>query len=145
MIRAKRRQKAEEKKAKDTKDLIDRLLKKRSKETPSESGLKSGHVSGSKSKRKKMEYSKITYINNQEGVYICLPPNLIDSFKLGPKVSISNSKSLIPIKCAREGCGNTKKYSCSKSRLPCCSLECYKIIENLFNSHSNSNIDIICN
>ena len=29
--------------------------------------------------------------------------------------------------CAADGCGNEKKYSCSKTGVPLCSLHCYKM------------------
>ena len=31
--------------------------------------------------------------------------------------------------CAVEGCDNMKRYSCSKTNLPLCSLECYKKVQ----------------
>ncbi|XP_034712243.1 INO80 complex subunit B isoform X2 [Etheostoma cragini] len=31
-----------------------------------------------------------------------------------------------PVNCGASGCSNLKKYSCSKTRVPLCSLECYK-------------------
>ena len=39
------------------------------------------------------------------------------------------SVPLRPVMCAVEGCVNAKRYSCSQTKLPLCSLECYKKIQ----------------
>lgn len=106
-----RRQQAEEKKEKDKKQTIDRLLRKRQELAKAK-------------KKKKHESPKITYKNSQNGIFICLPIGmpfeLIDS-RIG-----SNCRPLGAVKCARNGCNNNKKYSCSKTKLPVCSFQCYK-------------------
>lgn len=116
MLKARRRrQQAEEKKEKDKKQTIERLLKKKQEDAKSK-------------RRKKMsEMPKVTYINNQNGVYICLPNTV-------PFELVTSNQNDLPtiesVKCAREGCTNRKKYSCSKTKLPLCSLDCYKAVNN---------------
>ncbi len=41
------------------------------------------------------------------------------------------TRAPLPQKCAVEGCSNNKRYSCSKTSVPLCSLQCYK--KNLAN------------
>lgn len=112
MMRAKkRREQAEEKREKDKKQTIERLLKK----TDVKSKL-------SKMKQtKKTNAPKMTYINNQDRILLLLPPG--QDYPLLPNVS-----KLPPprIYCGVKGCKNFKKYSCSKTGIPLCSLECYK-------------------
>ncbi|RWS22005.1 uncharacterized protein B4U80_01757 [Leptotrombidium deliense] len=118
----KRRQQAEEKKEKDKKLTIERLLNKKS-----DSGGKCG--SGVKGKKKKPETPKISYINSQNGIYVCFPENMIPEFEVFSNFDVKPESPKVVL-CARNGCKNRKKYSCSKSKLPCCSLECYRIIES---------------
>lgn len=125
MIKAtKRRQQAEEKKEKDKKETIERLLNKKS--DKNELSIRNG-------KKKRAEIPKITYINNQTGAFLCLPNHMVTEFELFPKSTNFNSvvKSEKELVCAKPGCINRRKYSCSKSKLPCCSLECYKIVNEL--------------
>ncbi len=108
-----RRQQAEEKKEKDKKQTIDRLLRKRQ------------ELARDK-KKKKQELPKITYKNSQNGIFICLPNGI--PFELMSQSIANKSLPIVGLKCARNGCSNDKKYSCSKTKLPVCSLQCYKEI-----------------
>ncbi|XP_023232367.1 INO80 complex subunit B-like isoform X1 [Centruroides sculpturatus] len=112
MLRAKkRREQAEEKREKDKKQTIERLLKK----TDVKSKL-------SKMKQtKKSNAPKMTYINNQETILLLLPPG--QEYPLTPKVSKLPPSRIF---CGVKGCKSFKKYSCSKTGIPLCSLECYK-------------------
>ncbi|RWR99927.1 INO80 complex subunit B-like protein [Dinothrombium tinctorium] len=120
----KRRQQAEEKKEKDKKLTIERLLNKKS-----DSGSKGG--GGGKGRKKKPEIPKISYINNANGIYICFPENTIPEFEVFSNFTKNTAPQKLESKqlCARNGCSNPKKYSCSRSGLPCCSLECYRLLE----------------
>jgi len=106
-----RRQQAEEKKEKDKKQTIDRLLRKRQ------------ELARAK-KKKKHETPKITYINSKNAIFVCLP-NGVPFELMGSRVG-TDCRPSSPVKCARNGCDNNKKYSCSKTKLPVCSFECYK-------------------
>lgn len=114
MMRAKKRkQQAEEKREKDKKQTIERLLKKTD-----------AKVKGSKYQQKlakKSQVPKLSCIRNHDGVTLSLPlgyqfPIISQTFKQPPSV----------VKCGIIGCNQPKKYSCSKTGVPLCSLQCYK-------------------
>ena len=113
---------AEEKKEKDKKQTIDRLLKKKQEMTQKTK------------KKKKPEEPKITYRNNRKGIFICIP-NGVPLEQIMPSVCQSGRKpsnrSTDRVKCARNGCENEKKYLCSKTKEPICSLMCYKAINQI--------------
>lgn len=112
IIRAKKRkQQAEEKREKDKKQTIERLLKKTD-----------AKIKGSKKLMKRTDVPKVTYIYSQvNGPSLSLPPGI--NFLLQAQVAKAPAAA---IQCGVEGCSNTKKYSCSKTGVPLCSLECYK-------------------
>lgn len=123
MLRAKkRREQAEEKREKDKKQTIERLLKKNDVKTK-----------GSKPRQaKKTNAPKMTYINNQETIMLLLPPG--EEYPLSSQVSKPPPK---PSLCGVEGCTKFKRYSCSKTGIPLCSLECYKKnLQKLTKKHS---------
>lgn len=62
----------------------------------------------------------VRYNDSVQGVAI--------SFPLGVQVPIpAPSRPILPaVSCAVSGCKNVKKYNCSKSGVPLCSMECYK-------------------
>lgn len=64
--------------------------------------------------------------NNQNAIFICLPIDTAFDSMISTKGP--NCRPLTPVKCARNGCHNNKKYSCSTTKLPLCSIECYKIV-----------------
>ncbi|XP_075553431.1 INO80 complex subunit B isoform X2 [Dermacentor variabilis] len=108
----KRKQQAEEKKEKDKKQTIERLLKK------SESRLRA-----SKKPAKKADTPKVSLLRSSEaGTLLMFPAGL--PFPLAPAVAPREypQKAL----CGIKGCPNPKKYSCSKTGVSLCSLECYK-------------------
>lgn len=70
---------------------------------------------------KKADTPKVTYINNSSGISISVPPGV--EFPLEPQ---RVDKPPARPRCAVKGCRNEKKYACSKTGLPLCSLQCYK-------------------
>lgn len=108
----KRKQQAEEKKEKDKKQTIERLLKK------SESRLRAN-----KKLAKKVDMPKVSLLRNSEaGTLLVFPAGL--PYPLAAARAPCNYPRRVL--CGIKGCPNPKKYSCSKTGLPLCSLECYK-------------------
>ncbi|XP_021917172.1 INO80 complex subunit B isoform X2 [Zootermopsis nevadensis] len=110
----KRKQLADEKREKDKKKTMERLLKKQE----SKSGKSSNR---SRSARKQVP--RVTYHNTVDGISISLPSGV--DFSLHSQTTTEKSV-LVPVPCGVEGCTNMKKYCCSKTGLPLCSLECYQ-------------------
>lgn len=107
----KRRKMAHEKREKDKKQTLDRLLKKQDTKTK-----------GSKSRgSKRMNIPRVRYVNNGEGISISVPPGHPFPF---PAKTAEPLKGVV--KCGVTGCNNPKKYACSKTKVPLCSLQCYK-------------------
>uniref|UniRef100_A0A4W3GYZ4 INO80 complex subunit B n=1 Tax=Callorhinchus milii TaxID=7868 RepID=A0A4W3GYZ4_CALMI len=74
---------------------------------------------------KRTHYPMIRYSNNLGGITVAFPPGCSAPL---PGIPRPVPK---PITCGVDGCSNLKKYSCSKSGLPLCSIGCYK--KNLLN------------
>lgn len=106
----KRKQLADEKREKDKKKTMERLLKK-----------KDSKVRSLKNRQVKTQVPMISYINTLEGGSITIPPNF--EFPLKRKTAI---EPIVPVLCAIPDCGNIKKYNCSKTNTPLCSFKCYK-------------------
>jgi len=106
---------AREKKEKDQKDTIDRLLKK-----PQTKPVKS--ISSKPKSPKKGNDLKIVYINRVDSITVTFPPGM----DIPLKKSTVAPKPPGPVKCGVKGCPNMKKYACSKTKIPLCSLACYK-------------------
>lgn len=109
----KRKQLADEKREKDKKKTMDRLLKKQESKN-----LKNAQ----KNKPAKKNEPMIVYKNNNNETSLSLPVGI--PYPLEPKPPIESPKSVI---CGVSGCSNVKKYNCSKTGVPLCSLECYKM------------------
>lgn len=109
----KRKQMADEKREKDKKKTMERLLKKQD----SKSVMKANRNRFTKS-----QLPMITYVNTVEGATISLPPNV--EFPLQPQKPIDPPK---PIICGIPNCTNVKRYNCSKTNIPLCSYRCYKM------------------
>lgn len=108
----KRKQLADEKREKDKKKTMERLLKKQE--------SKASKIIG-KGKPSKRQVPLVTYRMTIGGSSISLPPG--EEFPLKP----AKVKEIpVPILCSVNKCKNLKKYSCSKTGVPLCSLECYK-------------------
>ena len=90
---------------------MERLLKKQDSKT-----IKSG---AKKITRKSTP--QIVYVNSQTETKIIVPN--------GYDFPLTYSKPREPpmrMKCSVDGCENDKRYSCSKTGFPLCSLNCYK-------------------
>ncbi|XP_022109651.1 INO80 complex subunit B-like [Acanthaster planci] len=107
----KRRAQAHKKVEEHKKQTIARLLKKQ------DSKLK-----GIKAKsRREADKPRIRYVNNINRVTMSFPPGM--QFPLDKQVAQPPKPVVL---CGAAGCSNPKKYSCSKTGVPLCSLECYK-------------------
>lgn len=113
----KRKQLADEKREKDKKKTMERLLKKQ----------ESKMLKTVKAKTPKNLQPVIIYKQNIERTEMTFPDNI------GYPISAQKAvRPPAPTLCAT-GCGKTKKYNCSKTGVPLCSLECYK--QNLASPH----------
>lgn len=112
----KRKQLADEKREKDKKKTMERLLKKQ--ESKASKVISKGRLS-------RRQVPLVTYRLTIEGSSISLPPG--EDFPLSPTKEKSPPKQTL---CGIKQCKNPKKYLCSKTGVPLCSLECYKA--NLF-------------
>lgn len=108
----KRREQAQEKREEDKKKTVDRLLKKQD--------SKVGKISRLKFSKK--EIPMYSYINNQEMVSLSVPV----AFPFPMEAQSERKKQGVKL-CGVLGCSNQKKYSCSKTGVPLCSLQCYKV------------------
>ncbi|XP_012224870.1 INO80 complex subunit B isoform X2 [Linepithema humile] len=112
----KRKQLADEKREKDKKKTMERLLKKQ--ESKASKVISKGRLS-------RRQVPLVTYRLTVEGSSISLPPG--EDFPLSPTKEKSQPKQIL---CGIKQCKNPKRYSCSKTGVPLCSLKCYKA--NLF-------------
>ncbi|XP_034840371.1 INO80 complex subunit B [Maniola hyperantus] len=117
----KRKQLADEKREKDKKKTMDRLLKKQESKN-----LKNSQ----KGKPVRKQEPMIVYKNSNNEISLSLPLGI--PFPLETKPPLEPPK---PITCGINGCNNIKKYNCSKTGVPLCSLECYKKNMCLINVH----------
>ncbi|KAK3886283.1 hypothetical protein Pcinc_009555 [Petrolisthes cinctipes] len=108
----KRREQAQEKREEDKKKTVDRLLKKQD--------SKVGKTSRHKSSKK--EIPMYSYVISQEMVSISIPT----SFAFPLAAQCEREKPSVKL-CGAPGCSNHKKYTCSKTGVPLCSLQCYQM------------------
>lgn len=106
----KRKQLADEKREKDKKKTMERLLKKQDSKAARQS----------KSRVVKSSTPSIVYKQNIDITIMAFPEGF--DFPLESKKVVKLPR---PVYCSM-GCGNLKKYSCSKTGVPLCSLDCYK-------------------
>lgn len=107
----KRKQLADEKREKDKKKTMERLLKKQ----------ESKAAKATKTKSSKSSAPMILYRQNLNITTLTFPPGM----DMPLKQSVQEIEPPKPQLCWM-GCGNMKKYACSKTGAPLCSLECYK-------------------
>lgn len=107
----KRKQLADEKREKDKKKTMERLLKKQETKQRSQG----------KNKAVKTLEPVITYRDTYDGATVSLPTDFV--FPLKPQVAKDPPK---PVLCGIPGCNNLKIYNCSKTNLPLCSFICYR-------------------
>lgn len=106
----KRKQLADEKREKDKKKTMERLLKKQESKT----------AKGGKNRNIKTAVPLISYKNTVKGSTLTIPPNFEFPFKAQ---YFSNPPEVQ--KCAL--CENPKRYNCSRTNIPLCSFKCYKL------------------
>lgn len=109
----KRKQMADEKREKDKKKTMERLLKKQESKN-----LKNTQ----KTKPQRGNEPMIIYKMNNNETSLSLPPGV--EFPLKPQLPRDYPE---PIMCGVSGCERMKRYTCSKTGVPLCSLECYKV------------------
>ncbi|XP_028396559.1 INO80 complex subunit B-like [Dendronephthya gigantea] len=115
--RAKKRKQQMEKQIEENKaQTIERLLKKQ---------VKSRKEVEKQKRIQKADVPRVMYLNNKNGISISFPVDMDVPFKRG----VPRSPTSEPVMCAAHGCGNAKRYSCSQTKLPLCSLGCYKKIQ----------------
>jgi INO80 complex subunit B len=107
----KRKQLADEKREKDKKKTMERLLKKQ----------ESKAAKAAKIKIAKNSAPMILYRQNPHITTMSFPPDMQLPLENLPKRKAPPK----PVYCIM-GCGNLKKYSCSQTNAPLCSLACYK-------------------
>lgn len=106
----KRKQLADEKREKDKKKTMERLLKKQDSKAAKQA----------KTKVTKTSVPVITYRQTLQSTCIQLPETV--NFPLAhTKIAYLPKPTLCTMNC-----GNLKKYSCSRTGKPLCSLKCYK-------------------
>ncbi|KAM4053294.1 INO80 complex subunit B [Anomaloglossus baeobatrachus] len=62
----------------------------------------------------------IRYQNNAHSITMSYPPGVPHPVPAGPRAALP-----APQLCGAPGCSNPKKYSCSRTHIPLCSLQCY--------------------
>lgn len=106
----KRKQLADEKREKDKKKTMERLLKKQESKT-----AKSG-----KNRNIKTTVPLISYRNTVKGSTLTIPPNFEFPFQA--------QKCFVPPEVQRCAlCESPKRYNCSRTNIPLCSFKCYKL------------------
>ncbi|XP_044741795.1 INO80 complex subunit B [Chrysoperla carnea] len=109
----KRKQLADEKREKDKKRTMERLLKKQ--ETK---------INKSAKMKAKRNVPLISYKQNLQEITLSFPETV--EFDMRSKL-LSEQKIPERILCGVAGCKNPKKYACSITKVPLCSLQCYKM------------------
>jgi len=110
----KRRERAQLKTEKDKKETVERLLKKQDSKCKTHNKF---------SNRDSFQ-SKFVYVNNQSTISISFPAGL--AFPLEQQNAVSLTASTVKKLCGVEGCSNARKYCCSVTGIPLCSLLCYQ-------------------
>lgn len=72
-------------------------------------------------KSKQSQYPMIRYSDSAQGMTISFPAGVPAPASAPPRPAPA-----APVNCGVSGCTNVKKYSCSKTGVPLCSLDCYK-------------------
>nr|CAD7259198.1 unnamed protein product [Timema shepardi] len=108
----KRKQLADEKREKDKKKTMERLLKKQDSKNVKNSN---------KCRSLRKQVPRVTYCIDGNGASISLPLDV--EFPLKPQLA---KPPPVVVHCGVTGCTNPKRYSCSQTGVPLCSLECYR-------------------
>lgn len=72
-------------------------------------------------KSKQSQCPMVRYSDTAQGVAISFPLGVQAPPPVPPRAAPPG-----PVQCGVSGCSNVKKYACSKTGVPLCSLECYK-------------------
>ena len=124
MKSAKRKEIELQKREEDRIKTMDRLLNKKE-STTLKNTLKSTSNSSSVTSVNDISgramIPKIVYIDKQSGPSLTFPKNM----KI-PIPTLTYKEPPVKIKCFIDSCSNFKKYNCSKTNRPLCSLSCYK-------------------
>lgn len=72
-------------------------------------------------KSKQNQCPMVRFSDTAQGVAISFPLGVPAPSPVPPR-----AQPPAPVQCGVSGCSNVKKYACSKSGVPLCSLECYK-------------------
>lgn len=107
----KRKQLADEKREKDKKKTMERLLKKQ--DSKSAKNFKSRHT-------KTVSVPMIIYRNTVDGATITFP------VEMATMPLVAQCERAAPKRQLCALCGDQKRYSCSKTNMPLCSFRCYK-------------------
>ncbi|KAJ1519832.1 hypothetical protein ONE63_004078 [Megalurothrips usitatus] len=107
-----RKQQADEKREKDKKKTMERLLKKQESKA-----AKGGNQKG----KNKKQIPRITYHITANLSTINVPPG----FEFPLRQVVKQEKHTV-VQCGVDGCVEKKKYSCSRTGIPLCSLACYR-------------------
>ncbi|BES97243.1 HIT zinc finger [Nesidiocoris tenuis] len=107
----KRKQLLDEKREKDKKRTVERLLRKQDNKTNKSSAKRPIRKIG----------ATIIYRNSLDSIELMLPAGF--DYPISKQVAPPPPPVVL---CAAKGCTNPKKYSCSKTKVPLCSLQCYK-------------------
>jgi len=85
-------------------------------------------------KPKTLSDAKIIYLRRAGpgGRTITFPPGM----DIPIRNTVSPLEHPVFIKCSVEGCANRKKYACSKTSAPLCSLACYKVNMETYEAQS---------
>ncbi|XP_056397539.1 INO80 complex subunit B [Hyla sarda] len=119
----KRRLQAAKKAEESKKQTIERLTKtSKSRGTKPTSGKRGG---------RQPPCPTIRYQNNAKSITVSYPAGVPYPAPAEPRVALP-----APQLCGAPGCSNPKKYSCSKTGIPLCSLECYHQNLALHTRHS---------
>lgn len=115
-----RREVAAQKREKEKKRTIDRLLLKRESKN---NKVGSGNTNASTNNTTTVSYSYFSWKQTaDQECYFSIPVN-VES----PYTAQVTRKLPEAVYCGVKGCTNPKRYSCSKTALPLCSLKCYRI------------------
>ena len=71
---------------------------------------------------RKADVPKVTYLNCADGITISVPNGIQFPFEAKKMESLKQFAQ----KCGMRDCNENKKYACSKTGIPLCSLKCYK-------------------
>ncbi|XP_014062554.2 INO80 complex subunit B isoform X1 [Salmo salar] len=107
----KRRLQAARKAEEDKNQTIDRLTK-----------TSKAKIKGMRERKSKQaQCPMVRYCDSAQGMGISFPTGV-----LAPTPASLCPPPLAPVGCGINGCSNLKRYSCSKTGIPLCSLDCYK-------------------